>query len=102
MSQALPLPTCSPPGRMEALGQRHMARDGWVWTQPRTGPGTSALLSLSERCPRRPGDAAGERPLSVEAPGRMHLLKENVANLLQLIAVMEECGLCDARAPVLK
>lgn len=32
----------------------------------------------------------------------MHLLKENVANLLQLIAVMEECGLCDARAPVLK
>lgn len=45
---------------------------------------------------------AGERPFSMEAPGRVHLLQDNVANLLQLIAVMEECGLCDARAPVLK
>lgn len=38
----------------------------------------------------------------MEAPGRVHLLQDNVANLLQLIAVMEEFGLCDARAPVLK
>lgn len=51
MAQALSLPTCSPPGRMEALGQRHMARDRWVWIQPRTWPELVLCCSFSGEMP---------------------------------------------------
>lgn len=51
MAQALSLPTCSPPGRMEALGQRHMARDRWFGSSPGLGLELVLCCSFSGEMP---------------------------------------------------
>lgn len=69
----------------------HVASGGWVWSQPRIWPRMHALLLCLWIEAHEGLGCIRQGQLRAEALGRACLSKEDTANLLQLMAVMEKC-----------